>query len=229
MSACSTRHCAPWVPMRPSFTTRIAERLRGKPHKSTAGSAYAEIGLGKQMSHGGRAPVAGARVRGSSHRPDPAHITIHGTEGISRPIGEMLPPHPWRPYPGVSSRRTSGFIIHTHDCPGISAFHGDPDKWLDVEWETPSGHLSTSTSKLVVANRRGVLAKVAAAIAEQGINIGNIAMEEEDGSPYTVPFFTLQVESRITWPMSCARCAPCPTSFVFTASRAARMAGRKAQ
>jgi GTP pyrophosphokinase len=38
---------------------------------------------------------------------------------------------------------------------------------------------------------------VAAAIAEHGSNIGNVAMEEEDGSPYTVLFFTLQVENRM--------------------------------
>lgn len=49
----------------------------------------------------------------------------------------------------------------------------------------------------MVANRRGVLARVAAAISEQGSNIGNVAMEEEDGSPYTVLYFTLKVEDRM--------------------------------
>ncbi|MFZ0106151.1 MAG: ACT domain-containing protein, partial [Thiobacillus sp.] len=39
--------------------------------------------------------------------------------------------------------------------------------------------------------------KVAAAIAEHGSNIGNVSMEEEDGSPYTVLFFTVQVENRM--------------------------------
>ena len=28
-------------------------------------------------------------------------------------------------------------------------------------------------------------------------NIGNVSMEEEDGSPYTVLFFTVQVENRM--------------------------------
>ena len=50
---------------------------------------------------------------------------------------------------------------------------------------------------MCIRDRRGVLAKVAAAIAEHGSNIGNVAMEEEDGSPYTVLFFTLQVENRM--------------------------------
>ena len=51
--------------------------------------------------------------------------------------------------------------------------------------------------KVVVGNQRGVLAKVAAAISEQRSNIGNVSMEEEDGSPYTILYFTLQVENRM--------------------------------
>jgi hypothetical protein len=90
-----------------------------------------------------------------------------------------------------------GLIIHTHDCTSIRAFRTDPDKWLDVEWETEPGHMFDVSIKVVVGNQRGVLAKVAAAIAEHGSNIGNIAMEEEDGSPYTVLYFTVQVENRM--------------------------------
>lgn len=33
--------------------------------------------------------------------------------------------------------------------------------------------------------------------AEHGSNIGNVSMEEEDGSPYTVLFFTVEVENRM--------------------------------
>jgi GTP pyrophosphokinase len=90
-----------------------------------------------------------------------------------------------------------GLIIHTHDCPAIHNFRSDPDKWLDVEWQAAPGSLFDVSIKLVVANQRGVLAHVAAAISEQGSNIGNVAMEEEDGSPYTVLYFTLKVEDRM--------------------------------
>ena len=49
----------------------------------------------------------------------------------------------------------------------------------------------------VVANQRGVLAKVAAEIAEAGSNIQNVAVDPEDGSQYTNMFFTLQVSNRL--------------------------------
>jgi GTP pyrophosphokinase len=132
----------------------------------------------------------------SGHLPHPQSITIHGTEGVAVELAKCCHPIPGDPILGFI-HKDRGLIIHTHDCPSIRAFRSDPEKWLDVEWETQPGQLFDVAIKLVVANQRGVLAKVAAAISEQGINIGNIAMEEEDGSPYTVMFFTLQVESRI--------------------------------
>ena len=51
--------------------------------------------------------------------------------------------------------------------------------------------------KLVVANQRGVLAKVAAEIAENGSNIQNVSLEPGDSSAYTSMHFTLQVSNRL--------------------------------
>ena len=49
--------------------------------------------------------------------------------------------------------------------------------------------------RVTVMNQRGVLAKVAAAIAEAGSNIDNISMDQ-DRSAYTGMLFTLQVTDR---------------------------------
>ena len=49
---------------------------------------------------------------------------------------------------------------------------------------------------MIVANQRGVLAKVAATIADENANIENVHMDEEDGSAYAAMNFTLQVENR---------------------------------
>ena len=49
--------------------------------------------------------------------------------------------------------------------------------------------------RVTVINQRGVLAKVAAAIAEAGSNIDTISMDE-DRALYTPMHFTLQVANR---------------------------------
>ncbi|GAB7563920.1 bifunctional (p)ppGpp synthetase/guanosine-3',5'-bis(diphosphate) 3'-pyrophosphohydrolase [Methylobacillus methanolivorans] len=123
-------------------------------------------------------------------------ITIRGSEGMAVQFAQCCRPIPGDPILGFINK-DKGLVIHTHDCPAIRKFRLDPDKWLDVEWD-PQGHRLYKVSlKLVVANRRGMLAKIASGIAEAGSNIDNVSMEEADNSTYTNMNFTVQVENRV--------------------------------
>jgi len=48
-----------------------------------------------------------------------------------------------------------------------------------------------------VANQPGMLAKIAAGIAEADSNIDSVSVEESDGSAYTNLYFTVQVKNRV--------------------------------
>jgi len=134
-------------------------------------------------------------VSPDEHRPQSA-ITIRGTEGMAVQFASCCRPIPGDPILGFINKG-KGLIIHTHDCPTIAHYRNDPDKWVDVEWDPETRKLFEVSIKLVVANQRGVLAKVAATIADADSNIDNVSMEEEDGSAYTTMYFTLQVENRM--------------------------------
>lgn len=123
-------------------------------------------------------------------------ITIRGSEGMAVQFAPCCRPIPGDPILGFINK-DKGLVIHTHDCPAIRKFRLDPDKWLDVEWEPDSKSLFKVNLKLTVANERGMLAKIAAGIAEAGSNIDHVSMEEPDGSAYTSMRFTVQVENRI--------------------------------
>ena len=110
-------------------------------------------------------------------------------------FAQCCQPIPGDPILGMINKG-KGLIIHTHDCPAIAQFRADPDKWVDVEWDPETKKLFDVKIKLMAANQRGVLAKVAAEIANENSNIENVSMEEEDGSAYTSMVFTLQVEDR---------------------------------
>jgi GTP pyrophosphokinase len=86
-------------------------------------------------------------------------------------------------------------VIHVHDCPGIPKNRGSSDSWLDVAWDKNITRQFETSIRLMVANKRGVLARVAASIADSGSNIDNVAMEG-DGT-YTIMTFTLQVRNRL--------------------------------
>lgn len=126
-----------------------------------------------------------------------APITIRGTEGMAVQFASCCQPIPGDPIIAFI-KKGQGLVVHTHDCTVFTKSRADSDKWLDVEWDPDAPRKPYDVSiKLVVANQRGVLAKVAAAIADAGSNIDNVSMEEVDGSAYTTMLFTIQVESRV--------------------------------
>lgn len=123
-------------------------------------------------------------------------ITISGSEGMAVQFAQCCRPIPGDPILGFINK-DKGLIIHTHDCPTTLKFKLDPDKWLDVEWDSDSKKLFKVNVRLVVMNERGMLAKLAAGISDVGSNIDNVSVEEPDGSQYANVNFTVQVRNRV--------------------------------
>ena len=156
----------------------------------------AEIGLGKRLNVVVARQLLAVAESTKDHKVEKLDaIVIRGSEGMAIQFAKCCRPIPGDPILGFINKG-KGLLIHTHDCPSIAQFRDDPDKWVDVEWDPLSGKVFDVLIKLEVANKRGVLAKVAARIAENESNIDNVSMEEEDGSAYTSIYFTLQVENR---------------------------------
>ena len=168
---------------------------RSTGHKSLE-DLYTDIGLGKRL------PSVVARrllAREEMSRNSPSHIAlaIHGTEGMAIQLARCCQPIPGDPIIG-SIKKGSGLIIHTHDCPTIRKSRtAEPHRWIDVEWEPDEGKLFDIRIKLEVKNARGVLAQVAAAIAESGSNIEHVAMDADPEQLFTHLRFTIQVSHRI--------------------------------
>lgn len=123
-------------------------------------------------------------------------ITISGSEGMAVQFAQCCRPIPGDPILGFINK-DKGLIIHTHDCPTTLKFKLDPDKWLDVEWDSDSKKLFKVNVRMVVVNERGMLAKLAAGISDVGSNIDNVSIEEPDGSQYANVNFTVQVRNRV--------------------------------
>jgi guanosine-3',5'-bis(diphosphate) 3'-pyrophosphohydrolase len=156
----------------------------------------ADIGLGKRHAVVVARRLLSLRAAASDEHKQPGTITIGGLEGMAIQFATCCRPIPGDPIVGYIAKG-QGMAIHTHDCPVIAKLRGDRNRWLDVEWDTDTQRLFDVSIKLVVANERGVLARVAATIAEAGSNIHNVSMQETDASAYTEMNFTLQVENRM--------------------------------
>ncbi len=159
----------------------------------------ADIGLGKRLGIVvARQLLSPLGSDGEHHAPPPTvgPVTIRGSEGMAVQFGRCCSPIPGDPIMGFINK-DHGLVIHTHDCPTVSSFRNHPERWMDVSWAPEIDRLFDVGIKMVVANERGVLAKVAASISESDSNIGRIHMEEDEGSAYTSLYFTLQVRNRV--------------------------------
>lgn len=156
---------------------------------------FADIGLGRSLNTVIARKLARVTEDSSMHEAaTKGVITILGNEGMSVQFGKCCMPIPGDPIIGVI-KSGQGLVIHTHDCHVLRKGRNNSDDWLDVAWDKNINKLFDVSIKLIVANQRGVLAKVATAIAEAESNIENVHFSNE--GDYTALYFTLQVNHRL--------------------------------
>ena len=158
-----------------------------------------DIGLGQQLA----IVVArhllsfGKTTRGSAAPSvPPGPVVIRGSEGMALQFASCCRPIPGDPVRGLI-RKGRGMAVHTHDCPVAAKANRDPTKWLDIEWAPDAKRAFPVNIDLVASNEPGVLAKVAAEIAQHNSNIESVHVDPSDSTAYTTVHFTLQAHNRI--------------------------------
>ena len=185
---------------------RWDKMLRDSSAKSRK-EVLGDIGLGKRLpaivarrllalyDHPAADGANGAKGgKGAKGAKGAQSITIRGTEGMAVQFASCCNPIPGDPIIGFI-KKGEGLVIHTHDCKTAIRSRSDPEKWIDVDWDPETDKLFDVNVRTTVLDKRGVLAKIAAAIAEAGCNIANISVEESSDM-YATNHFTLQVSSR---------------------------------
>ncbi|MGD8795434.1 MAG: DUF5913 domain-containing protein, partial [Thiohalophilus sp.] len=157
---------------------------------------FSEVGFGNQMPMViARALLAGdSETDGAEENAAGRPLGIKGTEGTVVTYAKCCRPIPGDPILGfVTSGR--GIVIHTEDCKNVAEYRNRPEKWIDVEWEKDIEGEFPIDIRMLVQNRRGVLARVAATLSEMEANIENVSIEERDGMHSTLSF-TVSVKNR---------------------------------
>jgi len=178
-----------------SIPAEAWEALAKSGGQKTMEDVYTDIGLGKRLPSVVARRLL-AREDMSADSSSNMTLAIHGTEGMAIQLARCCQPIPGDPIIG-SIKKGSGLVIHTHDCPSIrKSRSSEPQKWIDVEWEPEEGKLFDIRINVEVKNARGVLAQVAAAIAEAGSNIEHVSMDADPERLFTTLRFTIQVAHR---------------------------------
>ena len=75
-----------------------------------------------------------------------------------------------RPVPGDTVvgqfRKGQGLAVHTRDCVTLKKQHVDAEQFVDVEWAPDVEGVFDAGIRLLVVDRRGLLADLATAIAD---------------------------------------------------------------
>ncbi|TAJ81210.1 MAG: bifunctional (p)ppGpp synthetase/guanosine-3',5'-bis(diphosphate) 3'-pyrophosphohydrolase [Gallionellaceae bacterium] len=171
------------------------DRLLKETGAKSRQEIFADIGLGRRLNMViARQLARVGEANGQETSGTGGGVTILGTEGMAIQFAKCCRPIPGDPIIGVI-KPGQGLIVHTHDCPSLRKGRSGTEEWLDVAWDKNINKLFEVSIKLIVANQRGVLAKVAASIAEAESNIENVHFSSE--GEYTALYFTLQVNNRL--------------------------------
>jgi len=171
------------------------ERVLKESSAKSQQEIFADIGLGRRLNMVIARQLAKMN-EGDSNRTETSSsgiITLLGNEGMAVQYAKCCRPIPGDPIIGVI-KSGQGLIVHTHDCPTLRKGRNGSEEWMDVVWDKHINKFFEVSIKLIVANQRGVLAKVAASIADAESNIENVHFTSE--GEYTALYFTLQVSSR---------------------------------
>ena len=154
----------------------------------------ADIGLGRRLNMVVARQLAQTVDAAPGDTMSHAVVTIHGTEGMAVQFAPCCRPIPGDPIIGMI-KSGQGLIVHTHDCPTLRRGRSGSEQWLDVAWDKNINRPFDVNIKMMVVNQRGVLAKIAAAIAQAEANIENINFTHE--GEHTALHFTLEVNNRL--------------------------------
>jgi GTP pyrophosphokinase len=165
----------------------------------------ADIGLGRRLA----AVVARQLALGSgsegvdAESPAPRSVAqasnvpvlVRGTEGMAVQMANCCHPIPDDPIVG-HIRKGQGLAVHQADCVHAQrARRADPDRWIELQWARDPASNFTVGLDVSALNERGVLGRIAVAIAEAESNILNVHVEDEDARIALI-HFKIQVRDR---------------------------------
>jgi GTP pyrophosphokinase len=176
------------------------EALIREAQASDRDEILADIGLGRRLA----AVVArqlllstdtGGGTGSERARSAAAPVVIRGTEGMAVQMANCCSPIPGDAIVG-HMRKDQGLAVHQADCANAQrARRADPERWIDLQWaEETTGSFAVNID-IGAQNQRGVLGRIAVAIAEAESNILNVHIDDEEAEVVVI-HFKIQVRDR---------------------------------
>ena len=157
-------------------------------------SLFDQIGLGERLAPLTARMLAGQRDS-DAEGTAAASLVIAGTEGMVVSYAKCCYPIPGDDIMGYLSAGR-GVVVHRNTCGNLINFRKQPDKWLTVSWEDDIDRDFFSQIQVETVNKTGVLAEVAAVIADCDSNIEEVSVINRHPDTSEMRFL-LQIKNRV--------------------------------
>ncbi|RAP59816.1 bifunctional (p)ppGpp synthetase/guanosine-3',5'-bis(diphosphate) 3'-pyrophosphohydrolase [Oleiagrimonas sp. MCCC 1A03011] len=156
----------------------------------------ADIALGHRMPDQVAAQLVGktGEARHAAGDASRDKILITGDERGVISFGNCCHPVPGDDIIGYLSAG-KGIVVHRTECPNMVEFRKSPERCIGIDWDRKVHGDFKVELRIEVINRTGVLATVAAAIADAESNIENVEYIERDLTAATL-LFMIEVKNR---------------------------------
>jgi guanosine-3',5'-bis(diphosphate) 3'-pyrophosphohydrolase len=141
---------------------------------------YEQLGVGERL-----APLVAQMLVQEDDReqadgnPTGTSIAIAGTEGMIVSYARCCHPLPGDAIMGyMSSGR--GIVIHRNVCGNLSQYSKQPHKWIPMHWAEELEREFVAEIRVEAEHKPGVLAEVAARIANTDSNIEQVSIDETE-------------------------------------------------
>ncbi|MBS0515183.1 MAG: bifunctional (p)ppGpp synthetase/guanosine-3',5'-bis(diphosphate) 3'-pyrophosphohydrolase [Proteobacteria bacterium] len=155
----------------------------------------ADIALGNRMPDQVATVLAEGHSRvEKARRRTQEKVLITGSERGVLSFGQCCNPVPGDEIFGYLSQG-KGVVVHRLDCPNAAEYRKTPERIIAMGWDSEVTGDYRVRLRIVVENKPGVLATIAAAIADGQSNIENVEYQERDLNTSTL-MFTIEVRDR---------------------------------
>ncbi|MCC6596396.1 MAG: bifunctional (p)ppGpp synthetase/guanosine-3',5'-bis(diphosphate) 3'-pyrophosphohydrolase, partial [Rhodanobacteraceae bacterium] len=179
-----------------TIPTAVLERYLAEQKFKRFEELLADIALGNRVAE----TEAQALLIAHGDHPHAARVAsgekilINGSERGVLSFANCCHPAPGDEIMGYLSAG-KGIVVHRLECPNVPELRKLPERCLEMGWAGDVQGDYRVELRIDVANKPGVLAQVAAGIAEASSNIENVEYKERDTETATL-LFTIEIRNR---------------------------------
>ena len=131
-------------------------------------------------------------------------LKIHGVDGLMVRYAQCCQPVPGDPVVGYVTKGR-GISIHRKDCPNLLTMSDDPERRVEIDWQTVEGEVFMVCLGVVGEDRRGLYADLMEVISDTGTNIRSAELWSRDGGMFGSVFVEVENHNHLAKVMRAMR------------------------